>query len=165
MAFTLEVSSFLFTFFSSLSNQKQEHDIDSDSDAKRLMWNSTSWIGYTCSVYTVWHRSCVKFEEYIQKNPSIECHIRFFCLPLLFQFACVIFENNVVIKLYFMHLQKTKRKNSNEKTFRLVELTSNNIHSLFIRYYFLLCLSAMRANLILSNRRHTQPFLYFAFSG
>lgn len=89
----------------------------------------------------------------------------FFFLPLLFQFACVIFENNVVIKLYFMHLQKNKRKNPNEKTFRLVEFTSNNVHSVFIWYYFLLCLSAMRANLILSNRRHTQPFLYFAFSG
>lgn len=40
------------------------------------------------------------------------------CSALLFSF--VIFENNVVIKLFSMHMQN-KRKNPNEKTFRLTE--------------------------------------------
>lgn len=43
--------------------------------------------------------------------------ISFFRFNIIFYSLCVIFENNVVIKLSFMHMQN-KQTNLNEKLFR-----------------------------------------------
>lgn len=91
------------------------------------VWEST-WIVDNASSIIVTSIVCVAeccqvFVESVHVGISLSCLFRtyaphlFFRFNIIFYSLCVIFENNVVIKLSFMHMQN-KQTNLNEKLSR-----------------------------------------------